>query len=140
MAVTRHEIFFNKRSAHWVAVIIFDTAASMRCHLTKMGHKDSSHTDAACWQAHKPGKDRCVAELVFSRETINVSTVVHECTHAAYHHAVLVGVKFDDPDFQEWVCSDAGNLSDTLLALLDQQGEKIPMESVPTRRFITTRK
>lgn len=127
---------FHARSTHWVSVILHKKVASMRCALTKHGHEDSSHTDAACWQANNPGKDNCVAEIHLAREKLYLGHIIHECCHAAYHRAILIGIQLSDDSFQEYVANDTGELADALVAFLDHEKIPIRYETVKTRRMI----
>lgn len=115
----------HKNSTHWVSVQIHRTTAAMRSYLTKLGHKDSSHTDGACWQANKPGIDHCIAEIHFSKPLLNLETIAHEASHAAFHRAILIGVPYEHKDFQEFLSEDTGVITEAIIAMCDKN--KIPV-------------
>lgn len=125
-------IKFHKQSTHWVSVILHPTRAIMRGILTRLGHK-SGNTEAACWQATKPTKDNCIAEIHFHRQRLSLETIVHECCHAAYHRAVALGVPKEADNFQEWVATDTGILTDACVALFDRHRVKVIYRIVKRR-------
>jgi len=131
-------VSMGKKTVHWVNVVVYPSRAAMRRCLKRQGHK-SDNTQAACWQANNPTKDGCVAELHFGIGAIDLATIVHECAHAGFHRAELVGIPFKEVDFQEWLCDDTGLLVDAIVAQFDQRKIKIPLRCVPKRRVITTR-
>lgn len=104
---------FGNRTTHWVNVVIHPSRKSMRTFLTRVGH-NSSHTNACCWQANKPGKDSCIAEIHLARGYLDLDTVAHESSHAAFHRSVLIGIPKEDPEFQEWVATDTGRLTQAI--------------------------
>lgn len=112
-------------STHWVNVILYPTRALIRRELTKRGH-NSTQTNAACWQANKPGKDHLIAEIHLARTHLSYETIAHESCHAAYHRAVLIGVPLTAARFQEYVAEDTGRITDAILAML--AAKKIPVE------------
>lgn len=129
------ELCFHKRSKHWVSVHLHSSRAAMRGVLTKLGRK-SDDTNACCWQANKPGKDHCVAEMHFGRDYLTLLSIVHECSHAAHHRAVLLGIPADDEEFQEYVAEDTGTLADAFVACLDNKKIPVRYQAAPGRRMI----
>ena len=107
----------------------------MRGVLTKLGH-DSGHTNACCYQANKPGKDQCVAEIHLARDYLALATIAHESQHAAYHRAVLIGIPLEDDEFQEYVSEDTGTLTDAIMAMMDKNKVPVRYQIVPGRRVI----
>ena len=134
------QVLFYKESTHFVDVLVYKTRAAMRGALRKKGDHDSSNTDAACWQPNGLRKDNCIAMLYFARTHLTLETIAHECTHAAYHRAELIGLKLDDHRFQEYVASDAGKLTDTVIAWLDVNRVPVKLACVPSRRVTTVGK
>ena len=110
---------FHKDSSHWVSVILYPSRAIMRRNLRQLKDYDTSHTNAACWQAGKVGADSCIAEIHFAQDFLTLDTIIHESTHAAYHRSVIMGVKKDADNFQEWVAGDTGIIAEAIVALFD---------------------
>lgn len=135
-------IKFSKTSTHAVSVRIYETRAAMRSLRTRQNGAPYSARnkacDAYCWQANRPGADNIVAEIHLAKTHLSHGTIVHECVHAAYHRVRLMGFRMDDNEFEEYVATAAGLLSDTLLGWCDQQGMRVKLDCVPGRRVITT--
>lgn len=128
------KIKFNRRSRHWVQVHLHSSRAVMRSIRTRVYKKSDSHNvDACCWQANQPSKDQCVAEIHLGADHLSVSDIAHECSHAAYHRAVLLGIPLDDDSFQEYVATDTGALTDSVMAFLSSQRVKIRYQQVPSQ-------
>lgn len=120
-AIRTFRLDVGKRSTHWVSVVVYKTRKHMRGILTvRHGHKSSSTTEACCWQANNPSKDGCVAEIHLALDNLNEDSIIHECTHAAFHRAILLGIPYEDKDFQEWVARNTGEFASKLLALFRQ--------------------
>ncbi len=134
MKTRRFEIKFHKDSSHFVSVILYSSRAVMRRRTRVKGH-DSTHTNACCWQAGSPGKDSCIAEIHFGADFLTLDTIIHECCHAAYHRAVVMGVKKDADNFQEWVAGDTGIITEALIALFDEQKIAVRYGIVKRRLF-----
>jgi hypothetical protein len=109
-------IQFHKDSSHWVSVILYPSRSILRQTLRNLKDYDSSQTNAACWQAGKVGNDSCIAEIHFAQDHLTLNTIIHESTHAAYHRAIIMGVKKDAPNFQEWVAGDTGIIAEAIIA------------------------
>lgn len=129
------KVLFGVTSSHWVNVMLHNTRRAMRAHMTRMGHKDSSNTQAACWQTNNLLKDDCVAELHFGRDVITVGDIAHEAVHAAYHRTKFLGL-LDDSRFEEWVATDAGILTDVVLGCFDERGIEVKYKTVPRRSAV----
>lgn len=106
----------------------------MRCLLTKRGHP-SNHTDAACWQANNPAKDACIAEIHLAQSHLTLDNIIHECSHAAFHRTVILGLKPTDDRFQEWIASDTGYIADALVALFHKHRTHVRYHAVKRRLF-----
>lgn len=117
---------FHKASTHYVQVHVWPTRAIMRCILTKKGHKDSSDTDAACWQPNKHEPDGLIAEVHFGRDIIALETIAHEMAHAAYHRAKVIGCPDSSKEFQEWIADGTGTLTAACIMFLEREGIKLP--------------
>lgn len=111
----------------------------MRGVLRKRKH-NSTHTEAACWQANNPTKDNCVAKIFLAAKGLQLDSIIHECVHAAYHRTLLTGVPLDrneikngSDDFEEWVALVTGNLADALIAYLDKEEIAINYDCVKRR-------
>lgn len=130
---------FSTNSAHLVSVRVYDTRAAMRSLTTRNGHVRPNNANGLCWQANKPGSDDVVAEIHLAKTHLTLDTIVHECTHAAWHRVRLMGLPVSHDEFQEYVACAAGLLADTLLAWLSKEKIEVRLNVVPTRRVITTR-
>lgn len=126
----------HKRSSHWVSVQLHSSRAAMRGILTKLGHKDSSDTNAACWQPQKAIADSCIAEIHLCRDHLFLSTIVHEATHAALHRVHIIGVMPGDKDYQEFICDDTGTIVEGIIAFFDRNKVAVRYAGIPTRRLI----
>ena len=111
-------------STHWIHVLLHSTRAVYRQQTSVKGHV-SKGTEACCWQSKQPSKDGLVAEIHMAAENLCYDTIIHECTHAAFHRAVLLGIPFTDDGFQESVATDAGQIADGCIKYLHSQKIKI---------------
>lgn len=125
---------FDENSTHWVNVVLHSSRSVMRCVTSKRWHERPNNANALCWQANQPGRDNCVAEIHLARTHLDVENITHECCHAAYHRAVLMGVPPANDSFQEWVAGDTGRLVDLCLAFLDRKNVRVNYRVVPGRR------
>lgn len=129
-------VHFHKSSTHWVNVVVHTSAKTMRACLTRRGHKDSSTTEACCWQGYKPHKDGCIAEIHFATDLLTLDAIAHESSHAAWWRTVIIGMQKEDERFEEWVADDTGRLTDAILAYLDKEGIQVKYASAPKRSAI----
>ncbi len=99
-----YELKFRDNSSHVCNVTFHRTLVGMRNLLTKRGHKDSSHTNACCWQTGKVELTKhgwVIAEMHFAMGSISDETIVHECVHAALHRVRLMSYTDDDWNEEE---------------------------------------
>lgn len=126
----------HRRSNHWVSVQLHSSRAIMRGILTKIGHKDSSNTNAACWQPQKAIEDSCISEIHLCRDHLSLSTIVHEACHAALHRVHIIGVAAGDKDWQEFICDDTGAIVEGIIAFFDKNKIAVRYAHIPARRLI----
>lgn len=83
-------------------------------------HKGISHQTYACYQKltlNRRAKEVGVISLVYDKNGGgSYDTVVHECTHAAFHLLLIEDVRFSDAE--EFVSQVTGELSGGLLTKL----------------------
>ena len=132
------KVSIHKRSTHMVNVVVHGSLSSMRRLLKKHGHITWKTTVACCWQSNRIPKDGIFAEIHFCPEHLTLENIAHESSHAALHRAVLIGLAFTDDDFQEYVATDTGVLTDAILAGLDSRKIPVRLGVVPRRRIFTT--
>jgi hypothetical protein len=133
---TEFKITFGEKTTHWVNVMIHTSRRTMRGYLRAKGNHDSSSTNAACWQANKPGRDGCIAEIHLAADFLSLENIAHECTHAAWGRCRVLGLKFEEDSrdgFEEWLAGCTGQLVDVCLAHLDRAGIKVHYECASKR-------
>lgn len=99
-----YEVKFRNNSSHVCNVTFHRTRTGMRNLLTKLGHKDSSHTNACCWQTGKVELTKrgwVIAEMHFALDSISDETIAHECVHAALHRVRIMSYTDDDWNEEE---------------------------------------
>lgn len=138
-AMKRFTVTLGKHTTHKIYVLVYKNRAAMRGALTKAGHKDSSSTAAACWQANRPGLDSVVAEIHLPGCGLTLDNIIHESTHAAYHRARLVGIPPEHKDFEEWISDTTGTISETIFLWLDKNKFKIRFSNMKGRRAISVK-
>ncbi len=127
----KFEFTYDNSTTHKVEVQLFKTRALMRRWLTLHGHKGSANTDACCWQCNKPGFDNVVASICLAEDRLNLSTIIHESTHAAVHRVRLIGIPISHREFEEWLATMTGNVSDYIVGKLTSLGIKVSFECLP---------
>lgn len=117
----RFTIAFYACRTHHCDVTIYKTQGAMR-HRLNRSDPSTCHNDtqAACWQSNNPAKDNCVAELIFCLPGLTIEHIAHECCHAAYHRAVILGIHQTNPEFQEFVAEGSGLLTELVISYLDK--------------------
>lgn len=97
--------------------------------IAKRVHKilDSGHTEAFCSMAGNPGRDRVVSEIHVPRTRCGVkwSLIVHEAVHASFHRCYLLGMQFNDPNFEEHLALGTEYLSSNIVKILGQKRIKV---------------
>lgn len=108
-------------SVHWVNVTVCNTVADMRRRLHKLEPGSCKDTLAACVQSYDCATTHRIADIFFAKPHLEVAIVVHEATHAAFHKANLMGLKYESDDFQEWLCEVSGTLTEGIIRYLDSK-------------------
>ncbi len=117
MSKSHFNIPFGLNTTHFVSVHVHTNRAVMRCVATKLRGYPKA-IDGFCWQANNPAVDGCVAEIHLAADTLDLDTIAHESSHAAFHRVKVLGVPHDHDDFQEWIAADTGRLTQAIVKQL----------------------
>lgn len=104
-------VFFSECSSHFCQVVVHPTLKTLRRTIA-IDSEYSNYTDSdleAFCIIHNTPKDSLVATIHLCREALACSHICHECLHAAWHRAKVLGIK-DDDDFQEFVAYGQASL------------------------------
>lgn len=130
MIVHHFDVYLHSETRHKIGVVIHDKLSAMRRFLRSRGH-ESKTTNACCFQPHKFDiAQQLVAEIHFAKDCLNLDTIAHECSHAAFHRCLIIGVPFLDDYFQERLATDTGSLTNAVVKYLENKKFKVKLKKI----------
>jgi hypothetical protein len=111
-------------SRHFIAVALHHDLRTMRRFCKSKGYSADGAL-ACCWQPKNLTESQCVAEIHYARDRLTVDIMAHEAVHAAFSRAVLLGIPFDNEEFQEQLAQDAGILVEAIYSTLTENKVKL---------------
>lgn len=103
-----------KDNVHKIRVVIHGNPRMYKKAVKKGGNDDPD--SVACYmQLEYPNEMAVIGEMHFSKQNFSPGIVAHECFHAAYHRALLVGKDILTHEGEEFIAEGTQKLVETIV-------------------------